>query len=155
MEDLFLNGDEWRRMQLLMIGFYHMSCEGVAATGWQPLRRPGATEEEALQEWRAIEALHTEAVSTTARELAKTSRVQCPSPEVAYYLHRRVCLALEFVERAFAWRGEQPISIIPFPSVAPRELAEWFLTEWADGHCVIHSLQPSSIPRHLDFQAPE
>lgn len=135
--DLFSNGRKWNAMFLLMIELCKLVSEAQRkqSANWQPCF-PNSEWENSSSQWLEIQAGYKEAIINAVRELIQARQVQHASAEVLYFLGLRCRVALNFIEITFIRREDRPQSPIPFPAMAPDDVAEWFLTEWGEDESV-------------------
>jgi len=138
MSDKYSNGLKWESLALALVD---LSCPlGEVApplsVSWRPELPSEAPTKANWDAWQTIEAGYRESVHEAARALIRTASLPAPTPEIVYFLGLRLRAALNHIESLFVMKDERPASLLAFPALSPDEVAEWFLTEWADDHAI-------------------
>jgi hypothetical protein len=91
----------------------------------------GATCEETQSNYKRAEAPFVPQIDEAIRTLCKTGSATTPSEAVAYFLGLRF-IVLDYFFARFSIRNNPSsfLTIIPFPSLPPTRVLEWFLTDW-------------------------
>lgn len=136
------DGERWKELY----GRMHVLLQQVQPPfSWEPALPKDADYTDTLVAWRAVENTHLAAIHAAAHELAATGRLRSRTAEVHYFLCYRILEVMEELRGTFACSDEQPVSIVPFPSLDLEEVAEWYLTTWSDYHT------SSQVIREEDF----
>lgn len=138
MSDKYSNGLKWENLALKLVD---LSCPlgevtPPLSTSWRPELPSEEPTKANWDAWHKIEAGYRESVHKAARSLIRTARVSDPRPEIVYFLGLRLNAALNHIEALFVTQDDRPTSLLAFPALSPDEVAEWFLTEWADDHAI-------------------
>ena len=122
------DGERWHELFEHMLALIH---EVPPPAPWNPSLPENGSLSETYTAWRAAEATHLSSIHACARELVSTG----PSIEItggALVSWGATLERTQALPATFAWRHDQPISIIPFPNSGIEGVAEWYLTDWAD-----------------------
>lgn len=137
------DGERWHELFEHMLGLID---EVPPPAPWNPSLLDNGSMSETYTAWRAAETTHLSSIHACARELARTGSLQSKSLEVHYFLGERLSSVLRALQATFAWRDDQPISIIPFPDAGIERVAEWYLTDWADWHTAGFVIREEDFP---------
>ena len=138
MSDKYSNGLQWENLalQLFDLSFPLGEVTPPLSASRRAMLPPEEPTKANRDIWQKIEAGHRESVHKAARTLIRTGRVSDIRPEIVYFLGLRLHAAINHIEELFVMKDDRPVSLLAFPALSSDQVAEWFLTEWADDHAI-------------------
>jgi hypothetical protein len=91
----------------------------------------GATYMQTLENYKRAEAPFVPQIEDVIRGFCTTRHASVKSVALAYFLGLRPIILLFFLSKFTIQPGpDRYVSIIPFPSLPPPHVAQWFLIDW-------------------------